>query len=226
VAIKTFDSKDQVPDAQRDAAIEIGGKWIVEEIDPKAISPAAQTALTKIREEKEESEKKRQAAEVELAQLKAEREARQRGATEEEINKRRAEIDAALKPLQEQIVEKDRKLRQVLHIDRVRSLALAAGIMPDRINKAMKELKDRTDLTEDGKGLVVKDEDGNVLATRIEDFLARDFKAEAPYYYIGSNTSGSGSRPNSGTAPTGADRDTKNQDTLNAEKRAIVSSAF
>jgi DNA-binding transcriptional regulator YhcF (GntR family) len=229
--MKIYDTLDAVPEPLRKTAIETKeGTFAAEERDEIGV---LQTTLEKERTRANELEKTQRALQVERDQLKTERDARNRGATEEEITRRRAEIDAAMKPLQDQLAEKDNaikeangKLRQVLHIDRVRSLALAAGVMPDRINKAMKELKDRTDLTDDGKGLVVKDEAGNVLATRIEDFLERDFKAEAPYYYAGSNSSGSGARGSDGPPPPNAEREKRNQEQQAAEKRSIVSSAF
>jgi predicted RNase H-like nuclease (RuvC/YqgF family) len=229
--MKIYDKLEDVPEPLRKTAIESkDGKFVAEERDEIGV---LQSTLEKERTRANELEKAQRTLEAERNQLKTEREARQRGATEEEIKRRRDEIDAALKPLQDQLAEKDKaiaessnRLRQVLHIDRVRSLALAAGIMPDRIGKAMKELKDRTDLTEDGKGLVVKDDAGNVLATRIEDFLERDFKAEAPYYYSGTGTNGSGARPSSGPTPTTADRVARTEEQLAAEKRHIVSGAF
>lgn len=222
--IKLYDSIEDVPEALRETAVETkDGHFAAEERDEIGI---LKTTLDKERARATELEKAQRTLEQERNQLKAERDARARGATEEEIAKRRKEIDDAIKPLQEQLAEKDARLRQVLHLDRVRAIALSAGILPDRIDDAMLILERRTDLTDDGKGLVVKDKDGSVSATRVEDFLARDFKAEKPWLYAGTGTSGSGARPSNTPAPTNADRVARTQEQMAAEKRSIISSAF
>lgn len=224
MAIKIYETLEDVPDALREAAVETKeGKFAAEERDEIGV---LRTTLEKERTRANELEKAQRARDLELTQLKAEKEARARGATEEEITKRRDEIDAATKPYKDQIAEKDKKLRKVLHIDRVRTLASAAGILSDRLDDAMLILEKRTDLTDDEEGLVVKDKKGNVLAIRVEEFLERDFKAEKPWLYAGTGTNGSGARPSSGTPPSSADRVARTQEQLNAEKRGIVSGAF
>lgn len=221
--IKLYDKLEDVPDALRDSAVETkDGKFAAEDRDEIGV---LRTTLEKERSRANDAEKAQRTLEAQRSQLQAERDARARGATEDEIEKRRAEIDAAVKPLQEQIAERDAKLRQVLHIDRVRALALSAGILADRIEDAMLILERRTDLTSDGKGLVAKDKDGTVIATRIEDFLARDFKQEKPWLYAGTGTNGSGARAN-GSPPSAADRKARTEEQVAAEKRAVVSSAI
>lgn len=133
--IKLYDKLEDVPDALRDAAVETkNGKFAAEERDEIGI---LKTTLDKEREAREKLEKEQHKRDQEIARLNAESNARKAGATEEEIERRRKEIDDATKPLQDQLAEKEKKLRQILHVDRVRVLALAAGIMPDRIEDAM-----------------------------------------------------------------------------------------
>lgn len=222
--IKLYASLDEVPEALRDAAIETkDGKFAAEERDEIGV---LKTTLEKERKRADDAEKAQRTKDTELQRLKDERDARARGQTEDEIGKRRAEIEAATKPIEEQLTQANAKLRKVLHVDRVRVLALDAGILPDRIEDAMYILERRTDLTSDEKGLVVKDKDGNVLATPVEKFLEREFKAEKPWLYGALGTNGSGGRPSNAPAPTNADRAARNAEAQANEKRAAISAAI
>lgn len=222
--IKLYDSLDEIPETLREAAVETkDGKFAAEERDEINV---VKGTLDKERKRASDAEKALRDAEAERDRLRTEREARSRGATEEEIERRRKEIDDAVKPHRERADSAEAKLRKVLHVDRVRAMALTAGILPDRIEDAMLILERRTDLTDDEKGLVVKDKDGNVSATRVEDFLEREFKAEKPWLYAATGTTGSGARQSTGTPATRSDQAARAAEQRAAQQRAEVSSAF
>lgn len=216
MAIKVFDSQDTVPENIRASAVAVGDKWVVEEVDP-TLGDAGKAALEKERTARKAADDARKALETELANLKREAEARASGVTEEQLKKIRDDEALARKPLEE---ERDRlaaELRQVKLTDRVKTMALAAGVMPDRIAKAMRDLEGRVDLTADGNSIVVKDATGNVTAETPDEFFAKTYKAEAPFFYSGTGSNGGGS-PGS----EGAGGDAGGYDPVKAGKAAAA----
>jgi hypothetical protein len=190
-----YDSQDDIPEAFRGEYEEREGKWHPKVPDVTNLN----SALQKERDRAEREEKARKDAEKERDALKRQTGAREKGVTEDQLATLRAEDEAKrkaeLEPLQRENQELKTKLRKVTHADRVQKLALDAGVMPDRIEDAMLILVDgptpRTDLTEDGESIVVKDKKGNITTEKIEAFLETTLRAEKPWLYAGSVASGS-----------------------------------
>ncbi len=197
MAIKVFDTQDAVPETIRASAVEVGGKWVAEEVDA-SLGDAGKRALQAEREKASAAEAARRAAEKERDDLKREAEARESGVTAEQLAKIRADEAAARKPLEEENTRLAAQLRKVTHTDRVQLLALKYGVMPDRIEDAMLTLAQRTDLTSDGEGIVVKGKDGSLTTETVDDFLSKTFKTEKPWLYAGTGSNGGGSAGSEG----------------------------
>lgn len=197
--IKLYDSKDAVPADQREKAYETKeGKWVAEEVDPNFVSSAAQETIRKEREARAEQERLRKEAETKLAAAEREKAAGEKGVTKEQLDKLREEDAAARKPLEERLSKLETENKQLLRDRDVRTVALKAGVMETRIDKAMKDTSDRIELTADGKGYVVKNAKGEPTTESVEDFFAKTYKEEAPFFYAGSGGSGSGADGGSG----------------------------
>jgi hypothetical protein len=210
--LKTYDKRDAVPEAQRDSAIETkDGKFVVEEVSTD-LGEAGKKALQEERDARKKAEEARKAAEKERDELKLKADAAARGITEAELQKIRDKEAADRKPIEDELTKTKAEIRKLKLTDRVKALALAKGVMPDRIEKAMRDLEGRVDLTEDGSSIVVKDSKGTVTTETIENFLEKTYKAEAPFFYAGSGAQGGGSDGSDGGAATG--------DALEAAKKA------
>lgn len=224
--IKQYDTRDAVPEAQRAAAIETKeGKFVVSEEDP-ALGEKGERALAAAKEAQREEEKKRKAAEKEAADLKRERDARSNNITDEQLQKLRDE-DAERRRLELDPITKERddlkaKYRKATLTDRVQALALKHGVMPNRIKQAMKILDERVDLT-DSDAIVVKSEEGKVTTETIDDFLAKTFKKESPWFYAGAGGSGSGAQ---GSDASSDDAPPPANDEAKEKKRREVAGAF
>lgn len=203
--LKTYDTKESVPEAQRATAIETkDGKFVVEEVDT-TLGDRGAAALEKERADRKKAEDARKLAEKERDELKLKVDAAAKGITEVELQKIRDAEAAKIKPIEEERDRLARENRQLKLTDRVKALALASGVMPDRIGKVMKDLEGRVDLTEDGNSIVVKDAEGKVTATTIENFLTTDYKKEAPFFYKGTGAAGSDSTGSEGGGGSGYD---------------------
>lgn len=191
-----YDSQDAIPEAQREDYAEHEGKWR----HKVEIELAAERAKrTKLLSEKKEEERLRKEAEQQREELKRAQDAREKGITEEQLKQIRDEEAKARKPIEDENAKLKSELRQLRLTDRVKAAALAAGVMPDRIDDAMLLLANRTDLTTDGDSIVVKDAKGNIVAgVELKDFLAKAFREEKPWLYAGSGASGSGAEGGGG----------------------------
>jgi hypothetical protein len=217
--LPVFDTQDAVPDAFRSEYEERDGKWHPKVPDVTKLNSALQSE----RDRAAEQERLRKAAERERDDLKRAEKAKAAGISDEELQKLRDDEAKARKPLEEKIAAQEKRIRQLTLTDRVKALALAAGVMPDRIKQAMKILDERTDLT-DADGIVVKDEDGKVTTETIDDFLAKTFKKESPWFYAGSGASGSGASGSNGSG--GGTTDTTTQAQALERKRAAMPGAI
>lgn len=187
-----FDTLEAVPDAFRELYdMEADGKWRTKPASVPDVTKL-QTALDAQRTIAENEERSRKKAEKEISDLKRAADARAKGITEEQLAEIQAKEALARKPIEDELATTKAENRKLKLTDRVKALALASGVMPDRIGQAMKDLEGRVDLTEDGNSIVVKDVAGKVTAETINDFLSKTYKTEAPFFYVGSGTSGSG----------------------------------
>ena len=203
--MKLYDTKEAVPEAVRATAIETkDGKFAVDEVDP-ALGEAGKRALEEERAARKKEADARKAAEKERDDLKRAAEAREKGISDDELQKIRDKEAADRKPIEEERDRLKQENRKLKLDDRARALALKAGVMPDRLDKAMKDLAGRLDLTEGGDTIIVKDAKGGVTTETIEDFLSKTYKAEAPFFYAGPGGSGSGGDGSSGGGGGGYD---------------------
>lgn len=191
--LKTYDTQDAIPEALRSKALELkDGKFAVDEPEDPSLGDAGKRALDAMKEERRKERVRAEAAEKERDELKAAAEAAAKGISKEALEEIRQKEAAARKPLEDENATLKAKLRQTLRTDRLEAKLLKAGVMPDRVKKALKDLDDRVDLTEEGDDFVVKDANGKVTAETIDDFLSKTYKAESPFFYSGSGASGSG----------------------------------
>lgn len=196
--LKLYDTKDAVPEAQRAAAVELkDGKFAVSEDDP-ALGEAGKRALQTERDARKAAEDEKKKVEKERDELKLKAEAAAKGVTEAELKKIRDDEALKLKPIEDELAKAKAENRKLKLTDRVKAMLLAAGVMPDRITKAMKDLDGRVDLTEDGNSIVVKDAAGTLTTEKIEDFVKTTYKKEAPFFYAGSGAAGSGGEGSEG----------------------------
>src|SRR4051812_9902119 len=103
MALKFYDTRDAVPEAQREAAIETkDGKFAVEEVDP-ALGEAGRQALQRERTAREEADRLRKAAEKKAADLEREQQARAAGISEAELQRIRDTEALARRPLEDEL---------------------------------------------------------------------------------------------------------------------------
>lgn len=192
-----FDKKDDIPKGFEDEYEEKDGKWQPKPVDDGA---ALKETLRKERDRADEAERERKALERKLA-------AAETGDEKDKVSKALAKFDADLQ------AEKDRhakveadlqgQLRSIRLDDRAKEAFIKAGGRAERADKALKLYKDALDLDKDGKRIVIKDDDGNVTSTSIEDFWGKKVRAELPDFYTGTKAAGGGAN-NSGNNGTPA----------------------
>ena len=215
-----YDTQDAVPDDVRDDYVEHEGKWQPKAVVELAVEKRKRATLLN---EKREAERLQKEAQDKLDAAERAAEAARKGISEDELQKIRDAEAAARRPIEEERDRLKAENRKLKLTDRVQSLALKHGVMPDRIEDAMLALECRTDLG-DNDGIVVKDKDGNLTAETIGSFLSKTFKAEKPWLYAGSGASGSGADGSRGSG--GPPAPPKPDDTVRGEKRSQVATAF
>lgn len=220
--LPVFDTQDAVPDDQREDYVEHEGKW-----HPKVVVDLATETKKRAQllSEKKEADRLRKEAERERDELKQVAEARSQGVTDEQLKKIEAAVEAKIKPKDDKIAELESRLRKITFEDKGKALLLAAGVMPDRIKSAWKDAKDYLDLTEEGDGFIVKDENGNLTGEKVEDFVKKTFKASHSFYYAGSQASGSGAGGSNGAGNDSQNRPAVKPSQLE-QKRAQVAGAL
>jgi hypothetical protein len=197
--LPVFDKQEDVPEAFRPEYEERDGKWHPKVPDVQKLNSALESERTRAANE----EKARKAAEKERDDLKRAQTARDKGISEEELQKIRDEEAKARKPLEDENAALKAENDKLKRLDRVRAIALEKGVMTDRIEDAMTLLDPRTELTKEGT-IAVRDKNGAVTVEKIEDFLEKTFKAEKPWLYRGSESSGSGAEGSNGGAGQGS----------------------
>lgn len=220
MTLPIFDTEADVPELFRPAYEERGGKWHPKVAAELELERGKRTTLL---DEKKEEERKRREAEGAAAEAKRQLDAKNAGVPEAELQRLRDE-DAAkraaeLTPLSTENAALKAENRKLKLTDKVRSLAIGAGVMGDRIDDAMLFLDARADLGDEG-GIVWKDKDGKVTNKTPEQFFA-DFKIEKPYLFEFEGGSGSGTGPSRRSVATSA----RTNDTRET-KRNVVAGAF
>lgn len=192
--IKKFATKEEVPEAQRESALELAdGSFLIEEPE---LGDSGKRALDAMKTERDDAKRAQQLAESKLAQAEAEALARKNGATEEDLKRIREAAEAERAPILEENERLKGELQKLRLTDRVRALFLEHGGMGERSEDAMVFLEKRTQLGDAG-GIVFKDKDGKTTADDAGAFFPK-FKAEKPYLFNGTGASGGGSGGSTG----------------------------
>jgi len=191
--VKTYKTKDEIPQAQRDKALELkDGTFAVDEpVDVEALKAEGQRAIEAERQKAKDEERARKAAEKERDELKQKKEAADRGISEAELQKIKDAEAAARKPIEDENAKLKAENDRLKRTDKVRTVGLAKGLMEDRIEDAMLALESRTRLGDQGN-IIVRDKNGVDTTESLEDFLEKTFKKEKPWLYKGPGGSGGG----------------------------------
>lgn len=203
MALKIFKTKDEVPEAQREAAIALadGTFGVVEETDTTPL----QQELADLRRKLEAADKLSKKAAAEAAAAELARKAAEQGVTAEALEKIRAdvrkEVESEFLPKLEAATAAQTELR-VLKVDtRVKEIALKNGVRPDRINQWWALNGHHYDLTADGKAVVVKGQEG----TSVEKHVLT-LKDDTPEFYVGTKAAGSSASGGGGGNAGGGDK--------------------
>lgn len=215
-----FDAETDIPEAFRPEYELRDGKWHPKVAAELELERGKRTTLL---DEKKKEEDRRKLAEDAAAEARRLLDAKNAGVPEAELARLRAEDEtkrqADLVPLSTENATLKAENRRLKLTDKVRTFALGAGVMGERIDDAMLFLDGRADLG-DKDGIVWKDKDGNVTTQTAEQFFAA-FKTEKPYLFEFEGGSGSGTGPSRKAAPAPS-RTTDAKET----KRHAVSAAF
>jgi hypothetical protein len=202
--LPTFDSKDAVPEAFRDAYVEREGKWVLDDSESKGLKDSHRRLLDEKKRVDGENAKIRealgdltpeQAAEV-VKQYRLSEEERQKKAGEHDkiiekrVNETKAEYEKRLK-----VVEDERNsLRSDKLENAIRKGAMAANVRTEDIDDVVELVRGKRVRIDDGTGkIVVYDADGDPTGLTVEKFFAETYKTERPKYYGAAGGSGGGS---------------------------------
>lgn len=189
-----FEKQEDVPEQFRDQYEERDGKWQVktEGDDTKAAIAKLQTALDDERTKREAAEALSRKTATELQKLQNDDKGKAAGLTKEKLDEMRAEVrKEVLAELDPQIKAGEAAAGEVrtLKLDnRVKALAASNGVRADRLEAWWKQHRDRFDLTDDGKEIIVKGHAGKEPAK----YIADELKKEIPEFYQGTKGDGGG----------------------------------
>ncbi len=211
---KYFETKDAVPDAQRESAVETkDGKWAVVDND------AFHASKERILDEKKKLQQRYEELERSLGGLSPEQVAKYRAdlaRLEEEQARKAGDFDKLLeKRIGETKAEYEKRLAEAeqyktKYVDRelefaIRDAAGKAGVPPEDIPYVVDLHKGRRVRYDEKTGKsVVYDKDGDPTGLTVEKFYAEAFKAEAPKFYGSTAGSGGGASGGGTRAPGGA----------------------
>lgn len=198
MTFQTFTTLDEVPEAQRESAIETkAGTFLV----PEDLTPLKDT-LAKERERADAAEKAANRTARELAKAQAEAKAKAAGLSDEQIAEMRAQarkdLEVEFSPLKERadLAETLAAENRALLLDnKVKAMMAAAGVRADRIEALFKVAGDRFDLTTDKTPMLKA-----APTTAVEQYVKDTLKVEFPEFYEGSRAAG-GNAPGSSGVP-------------------------
>jgi hypothetical protein len=221
MALKVFDTKDAVPESLRETAIETkDGKFAISEEED--VTPL-RTTLEKERKRANDEEKARKAAETARLELERRLEGQQVGLTEaqqkEYRDKVKADLEQEYKPLKDIEVEHKALKRLTLLDNPVKETMLSekVGVRGERQAALWTLIKDRFDLTADGKPMV-KDHPG----LSVEQYLASEVKKEYPEFYKGTQAAGGGAGGSSGDGKGGMQNSKPPTQWTSEERRTFI----
>lgn len=200
MAFPIFDKKEEIPKGFEGDYEQREGKWHPKLPDVGKL----EETLGKLRDDLKVSEKARKDADD--ARAEAERKLVAADAKGGDVDKK---VSDALKKFDADLAKaKDdhkketdtlqAKLRQVTLTDRLKDIALKAGVLPARVDAVLKLTDGRFDLA-DGDRIVVKGDKGEVTTEKPEDFFGKTYKAQMPELYQGTKAAGGGAGGGAGT---------------------------
>lgn len=197
-----FDTKEAIPEPFLGAYEEREGKWHPKADDGKEVKEA----LQKERELRETAEKERKRLEAVHADLERKLAAAETGAEKDEVKKLLEKFDSDLETVkasyEKELADAKAKLRTLQLDDKIKAAALAAGVLPSRVEAVLKLTKENFDLADDR--IVVKDEKGQVTTESVADFFSKTYKAQMPELYQGTQAAGGGAAGTTGGIPSDA----------------------
>lgn len=222
--LKTFDSLDAIPDAQRSAAIETkAGKFILEEPgDAEALKDEGRRAVQAERNKAKTEKERADALQAEIDRLKTDSEAAQAGISAQKLQEIR---DRELKPLQDEnrtLKERVDSLEHTINFTKsVEDLARKSNVMVEdegRFEDFMSTVQRRTRKAPDGKSYIVLDRAGNETTQTLDELISKTLPAEKSHLYKSGTGSGSGAGQGGGGA-SGYDPVAEGKRMAAAEKR-------
>jgi hypothetical protein len=205
MSFPVFDKAGDVPKGFEGAYEEREGKWHAKIPDTAKI----EETLTKTRAERKEFEQAAKAASEKAADLQRQLDAK--SATGADTDKKVSEMlakweqdkNAAVKAVKDQLDAAAGELRTLKLDDKIKAAALAAGVLPTKVDAVLKLTKDSFDLADDR--IVVKDAKGEVTTKTVADFFAKDYRAQMPELYQGTKATGGGASGGASKTTTASD---------------------
>jgi hypothetical protein len=205
MSFPVFDKVGDVPKGFEAAYEEREGKWHAKIPDTAKI----EETLTKTRSERKEFEKAAKDASEKAADLQRQLDAK--SATGADTDKKVSEMlakweqdkNAAVKAVKDQLDTAAGELRTLKLDDKIKAAALAAGVLPTKVDAVLKLTKDSFDLADDR--IVVKDAKGEVTTKTVADFFAKDYRAQMPELYQGTKATGGGASGGASKTTTTSD---------------------
>lgn len=207
---KRFKTRDEIPEAFRDAYVEKDGEWVLDESETTGLKDSQRRLLDE-KKKTEDSLKailgNRSADEVKelLGNLDKAEEERQRKAGELDnlIAKRVKQREEELLPQVEAGQKAIAELAKRNFRDKVNEVASEVGINQKHSRAFLKTVEDDM-LKLDGEELVVLAPGGGKRNISPKEFLEKEFKKDYPEFFLASGGSGSGStNQNRGTGSSG-----------------------
>lgn len=190
MALKRVDSKDAVPEAFRETAVEAkDGAWVYDE--PEDVS-GLKSALQKERETREAAEKLSAKLAKDLKEAATKRAAGDAKLSDEDLAKVRESVAAEYAPQLEEAAKLKAQIREYQLDGAVRAMIDKAGVLGAERDKLWKLVKDEYDLTAEGTP-ILKGKPGAELAKHIETY-----KQEYPWAFAAPSASGGGAAPTGG----------------------------
>lgn len=179
--LQTFESRDQVPDAQRDAAIETkDGKFIV--FADEDVSGLKNTVAA-TRAERDAAKKKASELEARIAELEEQHKAADAGLSKDKLDEIRKGAEAKFQPV---VAELDRLKAELRAEKLMRVRVKLAGAVLDE-EAAWKVVGDHFDLADDGTPIVKADP-----TTDLEAYISGTLKTKYPFLFRGTEAAGTG----------------------------------
>ena len=210
-----YDTRDAVPEALKEHAIEKDGKFIFE-AEPLSVVTQTNGKLTKLRGDLDAkttrlsrySKLEELGDELDIDELLTLRELKKQGKPltadekadyERQMAKLTTKQAGELKTKEDALSVAQVELKQFKLVSPLRAVALKFGVLAEDLDVVMLETQSRWKLGEDGKKIIYLDGDGDEdLAITPEKFYGETYKKLRPKFYAASGAGGSGAVPTTG----------------------------